>query len=71
MTFLRRPIKDLAMSPFRIIIAEDDTWYAELLSYHLSLNPDYEVSVVGSGEALLAELHTRPDVITLDSGLQP
>ena len=27
----------------KIFIVEDDTWYSELLAYHLGLNPDYEI----------------------------
>ena len=57
------------MKPFRIVIAEDDKWYAELLQYHLALNPDYEVSTVESGKDLLKVLPERPDVITLDYAL--
>ena len=54
------------MNTFTIIIAEDDKWYAELLNYHLSLNPDYSVSHVSNGKMLLDELHKKPDVVALD-----
>lgn len=54
------------MKPFKIVIAEDDRWYAELLHYHLSLNPDYDVSWVETGKDLLNELASKPHVITLD-----
>jgi two-component system response regulator AtoC len=57
------------MKPFKIVIAEDDRWYAELLHYHLSLNPDYDVSWVETGKDLLNELASKPDVITLDYSL--
>ncbi len=40
-----------------------------MLQYHLSLNPDYEVSIFLDGESLLKQLHQRPDVITLDYSL--
>ncbi len=57
------------MNPFKVLIAEDDKWYAELLNYHLSLNPDYSVSYVTTGKALIDRLVEKPDVITLDYAL--
>lgn len=54
------------MLPFKIFVVEDDPWYGELLEYHLSLNPDYEVKRFTSGKECLANLHLKPDVITLD-----
>jgi two-component system response regulator AtoC len=62
-------VNSFVMKPFRITIAEDDKWYGELLHYHLSLNPDYEVKLVESGAALIECLPDHPDVITLDYGL--
>jgi len=50
----------------KIFIVEDDTWYGEILEYHVSLNPDYEVKRFENGKSLLAALHQKPDVITLD-----
>lgn len=57
------------MKPFKIFIVEDDPWYAEILEYHLSLNPDYQVEKFGSGKELLDQIHRKPDVITLDFSL--
>jgi len=69
LTLMAYTYRNFFMSPFRIIIAEDDAWYSELLSYHLALNPDYEVSVVSTGKELLEQLHTNPAVVTLDYAL--
>ncbi len=52
--------------PFRIFIVEDDPWYGELLSYHLSLNPDYEVTRFSSGKDFLSQLYKKPHAVTLD-----
>lgn len=57
------------MIPFRIFIIEDDPWYGELLKYHLSLNPDYEVSLFDSAKAALEQLHLQPDVVCIDFSL--
>jgi two-component system, NtrC family, response regulator AtoC len=55
--------------PFKIWIVEDDEWYSEFLKYSISMIPEYEASVFRSGKELLAQLHERPDVITLDFNL--
>ena len=47
-------------------MVEDDTWYAELLVYHLSLNPDYEVVKFCTARECLEQLHQKPRVVTLD-----
>lgn len=57
------------MSQFKIFIVEDDPWYGKLLNYHLSLNPDYEVTVYELGKDCLNNLHLKPDVICIDFGL--
>ena len=57
------------MSQFKIFIVEDDPWYGKLLNYHLSLNPDYEVTVFELGKDCLNNLHLNPDVICIDFGL--
>ncbi len=54
------------MEKIKVFIVEDDEWYRELLSYNLSLNPDYEISKFENGKALLEGLKDRPDVVTLD-----
>jgi len=57
------------MKQLQISIVEDNEWYADLLEYHLQLNPDYTVNKYFNGEDLLRNLHQRPDVITLDYSL--
>lgn len=54
------------MAAFKIFIVEDDPWYGEVLKYHLSLNPDYEVFLFSEGNECLKNLYLNPDVITLD-----
>jgi len=56
-------------SPFKIFILDDDVWYSELLEYHLSLNPDYELKKFHAAKDCLANLHERPHVVTLDYSL--
>jgi two-component system response regulator AtoC len=56
-------------SSFGIFIVEDDPWYNELLSYHLSLNPEYKVSRFHSAKECLANLYQQPAVICLDYSL--
>lgn len=51
---------------FTIFIVEDDLWYAEILEYHLSLNPDYVIKKYTSGKECLENLHLNPNVICLD-----
>ncbi|MCC9168249.1 sigma-54-dependent transcriptional regulator [Pontibacter harenae] len=55
--------------PFKIFILDDDVWYSELLEYHLSLNPDYALKKFHSAKECLAQLHERPNVLTLDYSL--
>ncbi len=57
------------MNNYNIFIVEDDAWYGELLKYHLSLNPDHQVSLFTSGKTCLDELHKKPDLITIDYSL--
>ncbi|MDX5346008.1 MAG: sigma-54 dependent transcriptional regulator, partial [Hymenobacteraceae bacterium] len=56
-------------SSFKIFIVEDDIWYSELLEYHLSLNPDYEIYKYHSAKDCLQNLHQKPSVVTLDYSL--
>jgi two-component system response regulator AtoC len=57
------------MLDFKIFIVEDDKWYGGLLHHYLSQNPDYEVTLIGSGKECLAQLHRKPDLVTIDFGL--
>ncbi|MFT2007767.1 sigma-54-dependent transcriptional regulator [Pontibacter sp. 13R65] len=54
---------------FKIFILDDDIWYSDLLEYHLSLNPDYEIRKFHAAKDCLAALHERPDALTLDYSL--
>ncbi|SFF83204.1 sigma-54-dependent transcriptional regulator [Pontibacter chinhatensis] len=56
-------------SSFKIFILDDDVWYSELLEYHLSLNPDYELKKFHSAKDCLGSLYERPNVLTLDYSL--
>jgi two-component system response regulator AtoC len=57
------------MAYYKVFIVEDDTWYGELLQYHLSLNPEYEIYLFKTGNDCLKHMHLNPDVITLDYSL--
>ncbi len=57
------------MGPYKIFIVEDNTWYADILEYQLTLNPDYEVTKFATGKECLKNLHKQPSVITLDYSL--
>jgi len=57
------------MNSFKIFVVEDDIWYADLLKYHLSLNPDFEVETFNNGRDCVKNLYKRPDLITVDYSL--
>ena len=57
------------MDLYKIFIIEDDEWYGEKLKYHLSLNPDYEVTLFKTGKECLSNLWLKPDLVTLDISL--
>jgi len=61
--------KGHCMETFKIFVVEDDLMYAKILSYHLSQNPDYEVTIFTSGKELLANLFKGPSAISLDFNL--
>jgi two-component system response regulator AtoC len=54
------------VSVYRIFIVDDDPWYSQIMEYHLSLNPDYEVTCFASGRECLKNLHLNPQLITVD-----
>ncbi len=64
-----RPSKHQPVNAYKIFIVEDDPWYGEILEYHLSLNPDYEIVRFTNGKELLASIHQNPDLITIDFSL--
>ena len=57
------------MSTFKIFVVEDDTFYGEMLKYHISLNPDYIVEKFENGKECLDNLYKNPAVISLDYSL--
>lgn len=57
------------MDDFLIFIVEDDPFYGNLLQYHISLNPDYNVSLFSTAKECLDQLHLKPDVVCVDFGL--
>ena len=57
------------MEPYKIFIVEDNVWYADILEYQLTLNPDYEVTKFITGKECLKNLYKHPSVVTLDYSL--
>src|SRR5690349_20114468 len=57
------------MEPYKIFIVEDDPWYGEILAYHLSLNPDYQITRFTTGKECLANMYKQPDLVTIDFSL--
>ena len=57
------------MEPYKIFIVEDNAWYADILEYQLTLNPDYEVTKFTTGKECLKNLYKHPSVVTLDYSL--
>jgi DNA-binding NtrC family response regulator len=53
----------------KVFIVEDNPQYARFLHYVCSLNPSLEVHNFYSGRDLQEQLHTRPDIVTLDYSL--
>ncbi|WP_027419024.1 sigma-54-dependent transcriptional regulator [Crocinitomix catalasitica] len=54
------------MSDYRIVIIEDDRWYAEVLKHHLELNPEYLVKWYEDGLTFLNKVKIEPNLICLD-----
>lgn len=54
------------MDTLKIFLVEDNTWFGEVLKHHLSLNPDYEVSLFETGTECLNHLHLKPHIISID-----
>ncbi|MDH5414829.1 MAG: sigma-54 dependent transcriptional regulator [Flavobacteriaceae bacterium] len=57
------------MKTLEIIIAEDDNWYAEYISHHLSLETKHNITRVSTAAEIFKLLKTKPDLITLDYNL--
>lgn len=56
-------------SSYKIFIVEDDKWYNNFLQYTVSLNPEYIVESFFNAKDVLANLHKKPDLITVDYSL--
>jgi len=56
----------MKQKPINIFVVEDDVIYSSVLAHFLSLNPDYQVRKFGSGREVLACIHEKPDIVTLD-----
>lgn len=56
-------------SSYKIFIVEDDKWYNNFLQYAISLNPEYVVESFFNAKDVLANLHKKPDLITVDYSL--
>jgi two-component system, NtrC family, response regulator AtoC len=57
------------LDPLKIFIVEDDVLYCAMLEYHLSLNPEFQVSIFHDAKSFLNALYQKPDVVTLDYSL--
>lgn len=51
---------------FTVFVIEDDDWYAEFLTYHLSLRPEIRVERYATGKEALSNLYKQPVFVTLD-----
>ena len=59
----------MKQEPISIFIVEDDAVYSAVLGHFLSLNPDFQVRKFTSAKAILASIHDKPDIVTLDYSL--
>jgi DNA-binding NtrC family response regulator len=50
----------------RIFVVEDDPVYQRLVKYVVEMDSDHEVHVFDTGEACLANLGLKPDIVSLD-----
>lgn len=53
----------------RIFVVEDDPLYQRLVKYVMGINPDHEVIVFNSAQALLQRMNEKPDIVSLDYSL--
>jgi DNA-binding NtrC family response regulator len=59
----------MKQKPINIFVVEDDIIYSSVLVHFLSLNPDYQVKKFLSAKDVLASIHEKPDIVTLDYSL--
>jgi DNA-binding NtrC family response regulator len=57
------------MEGYKIFIVEDDPWYGEILAYHLSLNPYFQIARFTTAAECLRNMANRPNLITIDYSL--
>jgi len=57
------------MGKSKIFIVEDDVFYSKLIHHRISMDPDFDVQIFNSGQALIDNLHENPQVISLDHSL--
>lgn len=56
----------MAIRHRKIFVVDDDEMMATMLSDHLQKNPAYHVTIFGTGEDAIKNLHLNPDTIILD-----
>ncbi|MDP6922638.1 MAG: response regulator [Lutibacter sp.] len=56
-------------NPFKIFAVEDDSWYGEMIKYHLSMNPDYKITLFENAKGALNKLHEKPHLVCIDYNL--
>jgi len=56
-------------NPFKIFAVEDDPWYGEMIKYHLSMNPDYKITLFENAKGALNKLHEKPHLVCIDYNL--
>jgi two-component system, OmpR family, response regulator len=49
-----------------IFIVDDDEFFSQMLSDHLSKNPLFTIEICGTGEECIKKMGQEPDVIILD-----
>lgn len=59
----------MSAMPKKIFIVDDDEMLIMMLEDHLSKNSQYTIQSFSTGEACLAQLDQKPDVIILDFNL--
>lgn len=53
----------------KIFVLEDDSWYSDIIEYHLLLNEENEVEKFSNAKDFFDNFYKKPDLVTLDYGL--
>jgi len=53
----------------KIFVLEDDSWYSDIIEYHLLLNSENEVEKFDNAKDFFDNFYKKPDMVTLDYGL--